>query len=73
MLQCVTVCRSVFHCVAVWCDTSMIHHVLQRVAECCGVFQRVATCCSVLQRIVVFSSMLQCAASLRESTAAGPY
>jgi len=57
VLQCVAVCCSVLHCVAVGYlkESSLMGYnaaccsVLQSVAVCCGVLQCVAVCCSVLQ------------------------
>jgi len=56
VLQCVAVCYSVLHCIAVRCSEVLTaaqligESPLQCVAACCSVLQRVAVCCSALHR-----------------------
>ena len=55
-LQCVTLCCSVLHCVAV------CYIMLQCVTLCCSVLHRVAVCYIVLQCVTLCCSVLHCVA-----------
>ena len=58
MLQCVAVCCSVLHCVAV-------QRVCPVYESICGSYARSLVCCSMLQCVVVCFSVLQCVAVQR--------